>query len=130
MKLLVLILCGICSIMPITSNVWSNIMADIQVNLKISDTENEGISGIVADVANVINNVSKDLADWSASVLDKNDGHNGICIGKWLFGELGTFLPSTGYNGYMFGSTDSDGLNDLDLTISGPSVKSMTFIFD
>ena len=71
MKLLVLILCGICSIMPITSNVWSNIMADIQVNLKISDTENEGISGIVADVANVINNVSKDLADWSASVLDK-----------------------------------------------------------
>lgn len=130
MKLLVLILCGICSIMPITSNVWSNIMADIQVNLKISDTENEGISGIVADVANVINNVSKDLADWSASVLDKNDGHNGICIGKWIFGELGTFLPSTGYNGYMFGSTDSDGLYDLELTISGTSVKSMTFIFD
>lgn len=102
-------------------------MADIRVEMEINES-GDHIDSVTS--AQSVNNVSKPLSGFSIDTQNPNNGFNGICIGKYRIGDLGAFLPSTGYDGYMFGVVDSNKLYDLTLTLDGTSLDSIKITFD
>lgn len=101
-------------------------MARISVTLQLNEHGTDEITSMTADVG--VNNVSKAVVWGSTS---RNAGFNGICIGKWQIGEAGYLIAqSTGYNGFLFSPTDSDGLGELELTFTGTAIDSITFYGD
>jgi len=101
-------------------------MAKISVTLQLNEHGTDEITSMTADVG--VNNVSKAVVWGSTS---RNAGFNGICIGKWQIGEAGYLIAqSTGYNGFLFSPTDSDGNGELELTFTGTNIDSITFYGD
>ena len=101
-------------------------MAKISVTLQLNEHGADEITSMTADVG--VNNVSKAVVWGSTS---RNAGFNGICIGKWQIGEAGYLIAqSTGYNGFLFSPTDSDGNGELELTFTGTAIDSITFYGD
>jgi len=102
------------------------IMARISVTLQLNEHGADKITSMTADVG--VNNVSKAVVWGSTS---RNAGFNGICIGKWQIGEAGYLIAqSTGYNGFLFSPTDSDGNGELEITFTGTAIDSITFYGD
>jgi hypothetical protein len=102
------------------------IMAKISVTLQLNEHGADEITSMTADVG--VNNVSKAVVWGSTS---RNAGFNGICIGKWQIGEAGYLIAqSTGYNGFLFSPTDSDGNGELEITFTGTAIDSITFYGD
>jgi len=101
-------------------------MAKISVKLQLNEHGADEITSMTADVG--INNVSKAVVWGSTS---RNAGFNGICIGKWQIGQAGYLIAqSTGYNGFLFSPTGSDGSGDLEITFTGTNIDSITFYGD
>lgn len=101
-------------------------MARISVTLQLNEHGADKITSMTADVG--VNNVSKAVVWGSTS---RNAGFNGICIGKWQIGEAGYLIAqSTGYNGFLFSPTDSDGNGELEITFTGTAIDSITFYGD
>ncbi len=101
-------------------------MAKISVTLQLNEHGADEITSMTADVG--VNNVSKAVVWGSTS---RNAGFNGICIGKWQIGEAGYLIAqSTGYNGFLFSPTDSDGNGELEITFTGTAIDSITFYGD
>ena len=101
-------------------------MAKISVTLQLNEHGADEITSMTADVG--VNNVSKAVVWGSTS---RNAGFNGICIGKWQIGQAGYLIAqSTGYNGFLFSPTDSDGNGELELTFTGTAIDSITFYGD
>ena len=101
-------------------------MAKISVTLQLNEHGADKITSMTADVG--VNNVSKAVVWGSTS---RNAGFNGICIGKWQIGEAGYLIAqSTGYNGFLFSPTDSDGNGELEITFTGIAIDSITFYGD
>lgn len=101
-------------------------MAKISVTLQLNEHGADKITSMTADVG--VNNVSKAVVWGSTS---RNAGFNGICIGKWQIGEAGYLIAqSTGYNGFLFSPTDSDGNGELEITFTGTAIDSITFYGD
>jgi len=102
------------------------IMAKISVTLQLNEHGADEITSMTADVG--VNNVSKAVVWGSTS---RNAGFNGICIGKWQIGQAGYLIAqSTGYNGFLFSPTDSDGNGELEITFTGTAIDSITFYGD
>jgi len=101
-------------------------MAKISVTLQLNEHGADEITSMTADVG--VNNVSKAVVWGSTS---RNAGFNGICIGKWQIGQAGYLIAqSTGYNGFLFSPTDSDGNGELEITFTGTAIDSITFYGD
>lgn len=112
-------------------------MASVLIELKISDNDNGSLNG--ASTTTYSNNVAKNPNSYIINVnkssltdMIKNDGHLGIPI----YGKIGDYIGTTrllsdgGYNGYMWGKTDSSGYFNLELSLDGINMFNMGFFFD
>lgn len=102
-------------------------MANVVVSIKLNNNDTDFVSGITSDKQG--NNVSKPLV-WGTT--SRNNGFNGICIGKYRMGESG-YLSSeiNGYNGFVFREvSDNDGDGSVEISLSGTDIDSITFFGD
>ena len=112
-------------------------MASVSIVLKIADNDNGSLDSAGANFYS--NNVAKNpnaltinVNKTSLTDMIKNDGHIGIPI----YGKIGDYIGKTmllkdgGYNGYMWGKTDSSGNYGLEIYLNGINMFNMGFFFD